>query len=392
MKNRIYLDIHVLQTVPPSCVNRDDTGSPKTAIYGGTMRARVSSQAWKRAMRKMFSEEIFPAEKLGFRTRHIVKMLVKEIKKLEVEKGRPPVIAADLCAKQLLDEFIKDEDEKKKRKTETDSKNNEMSKALMFFSHAQAVALANLAFDERLTMKENDSKPQKGKSNEASAFQDECKKARRENPSIDIALFGRMVASDQEMNCDAAAQVAHSISTHTIQNEYDYFTAVDDLSPEDTAGAGHLGTIEFNSSTLYRYATLNLTELEESLGKADTPEAARGFVEAFIRSMPTGKQNTFANRTLPSMVYVTIRKDQPVNLCGAFEKPVYTSEGGYAKESEQRLVAYAKDVYEKFVTEPVDAFGIGDEIAQISETMPLNVLLDRVFEKTTEYLAESEGA
>ena len=43
MKKRLYVDFHVLQTVPPSCINRDDTGSPKTAIYGGVTRARVSS-------------------------------------------------------------------------------------------------------------------------------------------------------------------------------------------------------------------------------------------------------------------------------------------------------------------------------------------------------------
>ena len=362
MKNRIYLDIHVLQTVPPSCVNRDDTGSPKTAVYGGTTRARVSSQAWKSAMRKMFREEIFSAEKLGSRTKYVIRMVAEEIRTLN------PLADAEKLAKDVLTcagvKFKEDQAE-----------------ALFFMSAAQAKALAEIAVDESF-------KTPEGKKDAKKL----CLQALKEIPSIDIALFGRMVASEPLLNCDAAAQVAHSISTHTIQNEYDYFTAVDDLSPEDTAGAGHLGTIEFNSSTLYRYATLNLTELEESMGKADTPVAARGFVEAFIRSMPTGKQNTFANRTLPSMVYVTIRKDQPVNLCGAFEHPVYTSEGGYAEQSEQQLVAYAEDVYKKFVTEPADAFGIGSEVAKISETMPLNVLLDRVAEKTTSYLAESEGA
>lgn len=128
-----------------------------------------------------------------------------------------------------------------------------------------------------------------------------------------------MVASDPSLNYDAAAQVAHSISTHAVQNEYDYFTAVDDCAPEDNAGAGHLGTVEYNSSTLYRYATVNTAELAEQLGAKEVPGVVRAFADAFIRSMPTGKQNTFANRTLPDAVYVTIRGDQPVNLCGAFE-------------------------------------------------------------------------
>lgn len=91
------------------------------------------------------------------------------------------------------------------------------------------------------------------------------KKALKDNPSVDIALFGRMAASDPTLNYDAAAQVAHAISTHTIQNEYDYFTAVDDLQDDDNAGAGHLGTVEFNSSTLYRYANVNVTELSKAL-------------------------------------------------------------------------------------------------------------------------------
>lgn len=124
---------------------------------------------------------------------------------------------------------------------------------------------------------------------------------------MDMALFGRMVADDPSLNYDAAAQVAHSISTHAVQNEYDYFTAVDDCQAEDNAGAGHLGTVEYNSSTLYRYATVNVMELAGQLGAEQAAETVRAFGEAFLFSMPTGKQNSFANRTLPDAVYVTIR-------------------------------------------------------------------------------------
>lgn len=119
--------------------------------------------------------------------------------------------------------------------------------ALFFLSHFQAKALASLivegSSDKKRTM------------------------TRWKKPSMDMALFGRMVASDPSLNYDASAQVAHSISTHRVQNEYDYFTAVDDCAPEDNAGAGHLGTVEYNSATLYRYATVNLLELAGYLGK-----------------------------------------------------------------------------------------------------------------------------
>lgn len=299
MKNRCYLDVHVLQTVPPSCVNRDDTGSPKTAIYGGTTRARVSSQAWKHAMREMFREELIEPDMLGARTKNVISMVAEEILKLN-----PDAKAAKLAEKVLTSAGVKFKDDKK---GETDDKKGETkdkkAEALFFMSAAQAKALAEIAVSE------------------GTADKDACKKALKNNPSVDIALFGRMVASEATLNCDASAQVAHSISTHTVQNEYDYFTAVDDLAPEDSTGAGHLGTVEFNSSTLYRYATVNLVELSNALGKQVAAETAAKFVEAFVRSMPTGKQNTFANRTLPSMVYVTIRRDQPLTFAARLKSP-----------------------------------------------------------------------
>ena len=174
-----------------------------------------------------------------------------------------------------------------------------------------------------------------------------------------MALFGRMVADDVDLNVDATCQVAHSISTHAVQSEYDYFTAVDDYSQTDNAGAGHLGTLEFNSATLYRYATVNVTDLFQKIG-TDTADAVRGFAEAFICSMPTGKQNSYANRTYPDLVYVTIRTNQPVNLSGAFETPVRSKEG-YAKKSAEKLFEHAGKVYTDYCDEPVQSFVIGQE-------------------------------
>jgi len=199
------------------------------------------------------------------------------------------------------------------------------TKALFFMSTAQAKALAELAV-------------------EGSADKKQYRDALKAAPSMDMALFGRMVADDPSLNYDAAAQVAHSISLMLWQNEYDYFTAVDDCQAEDNAGAGHLGTVEYNSSTLYRYATVNVMELAGQLGAAQAAETVRAFGEAFLFSMPTGKQNTFANRTLPDAVYVTLREDQPVNLCGAFERAVPRSAQGYAAPSKAALAQYAQQM------------------------------------------------
>lgn len=343
-KHNLYVDFHILQTVPPSCVNRDDTGSPKTAQYGGVTRARVSSQAWKRAMRVMFRETVFDPEQVGIRTKRIVGMVAEQIAK------QNPQADAETLAKEALDHAgIKVKDDQKG----TD--------ALFFMSEEQAKTLATL-----ILRGEKNQKTYKG--------------ALKDAPSIDMVLFGRMVANAQLLNYDAAAQVAHSISTHAIMNEYDYFTAVDDLAPEDNAGAGHIGTQEFNSATLYRYATVNLVELARSLGRKETPFVLRGFAEAFIRSMPTGKQNSFANRTLPELVYVTIRQDQPVYLGGAFEKPVEVEagRGGYVRGSVDALRAYAEKTYENYGTAPKKAFAVGDGLDELAETLTLPDLLDKL--------------
>ncbi|MBQ8514159.1 MAG: type I-E CRISPR-associated protein Cas7/Cse4/CasC [Ruminococcus sp.] len=352
----MYIDFHVLQTVPPSCINRDDTGSPKTAIYGGAVRARVSSQAWKHAMRAEF-KKLFPEEELATRTKFVVDMVVREMLFLDntlEESGAVKKATAAL----------------KEAGISLDEKKNE-AKALFFMSHQQAKAVAAIALEGNPKDK---------------VVKAALKKAIKENPSADIALFGRMVASDPSLNNDAAAQVAHAISTHAVQNEYDYFTAVDDL--KEDSGAGHLGTVEFNSSTLYRYATVNASDLAKNLGAESVPEVIRKFGQAFICSMPTGKENTFANRTLPDVVYVTIRQDQPVNLCGAFETPVCRSVNGYTAASEAALVRYAETVYSRYAAQPMKAFGLGDSIGEIAETMPLPELLAALEQMVCEQLCE----
>ena len=183
-KNRLYIDIHVLQTVPPSCVNRDDTGSPKTAQYGGVTRARVSSQSWKHAMREMFRAD-YEESWSGDRTKAIVQKVAAKISEVNQLAD-----AEKLATDALVNAGLKIKSAEKG----TD--------ALFFMSDAQAKGLAELVLSG-----EKDKKLFKEKLSS--------------DPSVDMALFGRMVADDPSLNYDAAAQVAHSISTHAIHNEYD---------------------------------------------------------------------------------------------------------------------------------------------------------------------------
>ena len=288
---------------------------------------------------------------VGSRTKKIAELVEKEIKVLA-----PDADAAKLAKKALDNAGIKN-DEKG-------------TKALFFMSQTQAKELARLAA-------------------EGSTDKKEYKEALRKAPSVDMALFGRMVADDPSLNYDAAAQVAHSISTHAVQNEYDYFTAVDDCAAEDNAGAGHLGTVEYNSATLYRYAVVNVVELAEHLGAEKAAAVVRSFGEAFIRSMPTGKQNTFANRTLPDAVYVTIREDQPVNLCGAFEQAVHRSAEGYAEPSKRALQSYAQKLYATYDA-PAKSFVVGTGLEELAPAEPLNAVLSALEAAVKESLTGNE--
>ncbi len=358
-QNNIYVDIHVLQTVPPSCVNRDDTGSPKTAVYGGVTRARVSSQSWKHAMREYFKEEAVES----FRTKKVIDLLAAKISR---DTGKSEEDAKKLAKDTFKAAGIK-----------IDEKKNETG-ALFFIGDGQLEELCKIAFEHSDGKYEKDDKKV-------------LQEALKSRPAIDIAFFGRMVADDPSLNFDAACQVAHAISTHAVHNEYDYFTAVDDCSPADNAGAGHLGTVEYNSATLYRYATINISELNCHLA-ADMPKAVSKFVAAFVNSMPTGKQNTFANRTVPDAVYLTIRRDQPVNMAGAFEKAVKAGNNGYVEASVKELFTYASDSYDNFVLQPEKEVVVGKGVEQFSnaEKMSLSELLANLEVWMNDYVSEVE--
>ena len=358
VEKNMFVDIHVLQTVPPSCINRDDTGSPKTAIYGGATRARVSSQSWKHAVREYFRKN-FPSDQSGYRTKKILDLVEAEIAKLAPDQDAEKLarMALEYAGLKLKKKTEKEDKEKEDKGKEDKAKVVEVGRdveALFFISEAQIKALAQL-----VVASETDKKAYKA--------------ALCAQPSVDMALFGRMVASDPSLNFDACCQVAHAISTHAVHPEYDYFTAVDDCASEDSAGAGHIGTKEFDSATLYRYATVNVKELMGFLG-AETGHAVAEFAEAFINSMPTGAQNTYANFTAPDAIYVTVRDDQPVNLCGAFERPIHSNEG-YVEASKRALCEYAKDVYTDFTGKPVKEFCVGKGMEVLEQRMSREELI-----------------
>ncbi|MGB3186827.1 MAG: type I-E CRISPR-associated protein Cas7/Cse4/CasC [Ornithinimicrobium sp.] len=375
-----FVDIHVIQTVPPSNVNRDDTGAPKSAVFGGVRRARVSSQAWKRATRARFADEM-DKDGLGYRTKQATSLIGARI------AARHPELTEEESASRagaVLRALGMKLEPKRKKDSEEGASPYESSAYLAFFSADQLDQLAELAIRE--------DKPKKRQAQE-------CADTKH---GVTLSLFGRMVADDASLNVDSSVQVAHALSTHAVDTEADYYTAVDDVSAEsDETGAGMIGTIEFNSSTLYRYATINIDALNHNLeDPGATARAAAAFLRGFVTSMPTGKQNTFANGTRPDAVVVMVREGLPVNLVGAFEVPVTTSTGGYVEASCEALAAHAQQVHDAYGQVPTATYvlGVGERtqaLRSLGETVSLDDMVAAVSETakgTAEAMTSATGA
>lgn len=361
----MYIDIHVLQTVPPSNLNRDDTGAPKSAVYGGARRARVSSQAWKRATRETYSAHAeqfgLRPQDLGVRTKRAVELLTARISDMNPELKDEAEARANKVVTAL---GLKVEKPAKAKTSDVEDEHRFGNTSyLVFWSNRQLDRLAELAISEVSPTKK-----------QAAAALDS-------DHGIDVALFGRMVAEAADYNVDAAVQVAHAISTHKVEIEQDYYTAVDDNNPKGETGAGMIGTVEFNAATLYRYATINVDGLQANLGGGETTaRAASAFIYGFVTSMPTGKQNTFANRTLPDAVVLCVRNDQPVNLVGAFEEAVEGS-SGFVEGSAKALAQHAREVA-AFLSGPAECVvartsAKADALDTLGETVNLEALVGR---------------
>ncbi|MFD5699480.1 type I-E CRISPR-associated protein Cas7/Cse4/CasC [Streptomyces lasiicapitis] len=395
---RTILDIHILQTVPPSNLNRDDTGTPKSAVFGGVRRARVSSQAWKRATRKAFND-LLPAEALGVRTKKVAEALAERITAKDPSLGKAALQLAALMVQTATGSKIGSS--VRRSKDGEDSSSSSESSYLMFLSSRQLDALAELAVAG--------SSPGGDVKSLTDHFKDKDNKAQAKQAvdaqhSVDIALFGRMVADSADLNVEAAAQVAHAIGVHKSEIESDYYTAVDDLSPDSESGAGMIGTVDFNSATLYRYAAVDVDELQRNLGaglqKDESPsapveKAVSAFLEAFITSLPTGKINTFGNHTLPAAVIVKLRDRRPVSFVSAFEEPVpQGSGGGFLRESCARLAAYVPDLERQYGIASEEhswVFRVGDE-TQALAPLGAGVTLDILVRDVTATVARRLGS
>ncbi|MDV2077391.1 type I-E CRISPR-associated protein Cas7/Cse4/CasC [Marinobacter xestospongiae] len=297
---RTRIEYHILQSFPVTCLNRDDVGAPKSAIVGGVPRARVSSQCWKRQVRLAMQD--FDV-KLGIRTKKAESIFTKACQ----EAGASEELAAE-CGSKIAGQLTDD--------------------TLLFVSETEAAAFAAYAADNEFDA---------GKIKDKELAKIAKKALNPAEDALDIALFGRMVAKAADMNVEAAASFAHAISTHKVSNEVEFFTALDDLPGEDARSA-HMGSLEFNSATYYRYISLDLGQLAQTMGEADLKEAIAAFTKALFVAVPSARQTTQSGASPWEFARVLVRKGQRLQV--PFETPVKAREGGYLQPSVEMLTSY----------------------------------------------------
>lgn len=312
-----FLQLHLLTFHGPSNINRDDTGRPKTAMIGGVERLRVSSQAWKRAVRT--SEPFMSA--LEGRLARRTQRLGEDIQEILIAEGRPPE-AALAAAREVAKFFGKVKGDKDKAPAQIEQ--------LAFISPTEreaAIALARrVAAGEKLDEKKDNP-------------------LLRADTAVDIAMFGRMLADAPGFNREAAVQVAHAFTTHKAVVESDFYTAMDDDKPADEdVGAGFIGATGFGSGVYYLYVCINAELLVKNLGgDADlAARAVKAFCEAVTSVTPSGKINSFANHSRPEFILAEAGDQQPRTLAGAFVRPVRSDgqDGGLMQASIAAITRY----------------------------------------------------
>jgi CRISPR system Cascade subunit CasC len=370
----LKVEFHILQSFPVTCLNRDDVGAPKTAMVGGTTRARVSSQCWKRQVRLAMKDLKVD---IGIRTKLIHSLIYKAcldqgeaIKAVAGKTGKSIEEIADDCANAVAAVFIKKKKNNSEESDQSPDDNDagpEKSDTLIFVSNSEiqkiATALKENDFKTTFEKSKIDKKSGKEKIEKvdiAKKIEDLLRNPKFNLDGLDIALFGRMVAQAATLNVEAAASFAHAISTHKVTNEVEFFTALDD-HPNAPVGSAHMGSLEFNSATYYRYVSLDIGQLHQSLCGQNIPEAVSAFVKALYVAVPSARQTTQSGASPWEFAKVLVRRGQ--RLQAPFETAVKAKDGGFLEASKKDLSEYLskKEKLAGSLFGKVDAFTFGED-------------------------------
>jgi CRISPR system Cascade subunit CasC len=338
-----FVQLHLLTAYPPANLNRDDTGRPKSCVFGGAPRMRVSSQSLKRAWRTSDVFESFFGNTLAKRTQRIGRLLCDRLIAGGFSEEKSAAISRSVAS--LVGAPTKKTD---KDQTFTDqlvflnpaemAKFEEFSKTILSDEKLANELFASKGESEEPSVEEDDDAPRKSNKKGkglSKKRKDELRAALmlKHDTAIDMAMFGRMLADSPDYNVDAAIQVAHALTTHKVIIEDDYYVAVDDLKKEigvDDSGTAFIGVQEFASGLFYLYICIDTNLLARNLSgeKSLAADALEALVRSAATVAPKGKQTSFASRARASFVLAERGTQQPRSLAAAFLKPVGNSEAG----------------------------------------------------------------
>jgi CRISPR system Cascade subunit CasC len=336
----MLIQIHMLQNYSPANLNRDDSGSPKSAVFGGHPRGRISSQCLKRSIRR---SEVFEAAfkaggLLASRTNLLPGLIDAELEKMGVTPKDRQAIVKRLPELGKRGGGSSDGESADTAEESTDS-NELATRVLVYLTPAEATEVAQKLLNVYR---------EKGEKAFAKLPIAELETAmgHAAPKSVDIAMFGRMTTSAAFEDVQAAVQVAHAISTNRLVREFDYFTAVDDISGK--TGASMIGDVELNSSTYYKYFNIHWESLVKNLaGDAQTAQkAVIALIEAAAKAQPSGKQNSTAAQNLPDFVLIEISPNNTaVSYANAFLSPAgQTFKASLMQDSISKLNDYAQRI------------------------------------------------
>lgn len=326
----MFLEIHLIQNFALSNLNRDDTGAPKSCIFAGTRRSRISSQCLKRSVRTSVRENgMIPSEQLAYRTKKIVVLLATRLMKSGVDADQAKLVAQN--AIEGINLKLK----------------NDKTEYLLMVGDREVDQLTKVCQEniEKLNRPRDESKTDKKEKSNDKVLSKQLLDALDGGDAVDMALFGRMIATYPEKNIDAAVQMAHALSTNAITNEFDYYSAVDDLqkdTDDSGAGAAMIGTMLYNSPCYYRYANLDMTQLINNLSndKVLAIQAMQAFIDGIVKAVPTGKQTNSAAQNPPALIMAVARDSGLWSLANAFITPVTGLREDMVQTSAEKLFAH----------------------------------------------------
>ncbi|MFE1080517.1 type I-E CRISPR-associated protein Cas7/Cse4/CasC [Nocardiopsis alba] len=407
------IELHLLQSFPTSNLNRDDVGQPKSVTFGGVVRGRVSSQCLKRSARTLFPRYGLDQSELGERTKRLLLItarLLDDSSETDVPSDEArgivqqalawmgfaiaekdltqylfflgPKAAEELAAycREHWDDLIEQGAKRGKLQADLENAQEKLRQA-----ERDDKKKARTQVDGYKKKLEKLDEVPAAKRKETKKAADRVLSAGR---SVDIALFGRMIANNKDFNVDAASQVAHAFSTHAVATEFDFFTAVDDLKANEAdqdAGADMIGVVDFNAACYYRYANVDLDQLRRNLAEGsgaaqdDTEigklvnRALEAWIRAFVNATPSGKQNSMAAHTRPDTLLMVAREHGSWNLANAFLKPVEGT--AIMEDSTERLFTHFRKLREFYGDDEITKVAASSLSGEVSglregETVP----------------------